>query len=100
MIVGLLRVISFVLIAVWVIRKVRRVIQYRYPAGKQSIALDPYEVLGLSPGASEEEIRKAYRSQLQSYHPDKVARLGKEIQDLAEEKTEQIIWAYQVLLKK
>ncbi|MBQ2650291.1 MAG: J domain-containing protein [Clostridia bacterium] len=31
---------------------------------------DPYSVLGLSPGASEEEVRKAYRALAKKYHPD------------------------------
>lgn len=31
---------------------------------------DPYSVLGLSPSASEEEVRKAYRALVKKYHPD------------------------------
>lgn len=31
---------------------------------------DPYKVLGISPGASQEEIKKAYRKKVKEYHPD------------------------------
>lgn len=31
---------------------------------------DPYKVLGISPGASDEEITKAYRKMAKRYHPD------------------------------
>ncbi len=34
------------------------------------MAEDPYKVLGISPGASEEEVTKAYRRLAKKYHPD------------------------------
>ncbi len=31
---------------------------------------DPYKVLGLSPDASDEEVKRAYRRLAKKYHPD------------------------------
>ena len=31
---------------------------------------DPYKVLGISPDASDDEIKKAYRDLTKKYHPD------------------------------
>lgn len=59
-----------------------------------------YEVLGLSRGTSFEEIKKAYRTLSMQYHPDKVAHLGDEFKQVAEEKMKEINAAYQALKKK
>jgi hypothetical protein len=65
-----------------------------------SVSKDPYEILGVAPGASIEEIQTAYRAAAQQYHPDKVAHLGDEFQALAQEKFIQIQDAYNLLMKK
>jgi len=51
---------------------------------------DPYRVLGISPGATFEDARKAWRARIQQYHPDKVAQLAPEFRALAEEKTREL----------
>lgn len=61
---------------------------------------DPYDILGVSPHASQEEIRSAYRKQANRYHPDKVAHLGTEFQELAEKRFKEIQEAYDQLLVK
>ena len=49
---------------------------------------NPYEVLGIKPGDSEEEIRAAYRELVKKYHPDKY--VDNPLADLAEEKMQEI----------
>jgi len=61
---------------------------------------DPYVVLGLSRGASPEEIRRAYYALIAQYHPDKVAQLGPELRDLASEKSKEINRAYSQLANR
>jgi hypothetical protein len=63
-------------------------------------APSPWEILGVKPGASEEEIRKAYHARMQEYHPDRVAYLGPELRTLAEEKSKAINEAYSILMGK
>ncbi|OGQ98431.1 MAG: molecular chaperone DnaJ [Deltaproteobacteria bacterium RIFOXYD12_FULL_55_16] len=58
-----------------------------------------YEILGLAPGASAEEIKSAYRKLSMQCHPDKVAHLGEEFRRVAEEKMKELNEAYQHLKK-
>ena len=60
---------------------------------------DPYTVLGVKPGASQEEIKAAYKKLASQYHPDKVQHLGKEFQELAHKKFVAIQKAYDALGK-
>lgn len=53
-----------------------------------------YVVLGVSRTASMEEIQTAYKSLIRQYHPDKVASLGEELRNLAEQKSKAINVAY------
>ena len=67
------------------------------PGPQTESSEDPYTVLGVGRSASAEEIKQAYRRLAGQYHPDKVAHLGKEFQDLAEARFKQIQAAYQEL---
>jgi len=61
---------------------------------------DPYEILQIDRSADMEEIKRAYRQQANLYHPDKVSHLGKEFQALANEKFQEIQWAYETLSRQ
>ena len=65
----------------------------------QSIPKTPHEILDVSPGASQEEIKAAFKQLAGKYHPDKVEHLGDEFKDLAEEKFKEIQDAYEKLKK-
>ena len=62
-----------------------------------AVSADPWQVLQVSPGASQEEIHAAYKQLLFKYHPDRVAHLGDEFQRLAHHKTLAIQQAYAML---
>lgn len=54
---------------------------------------DPYKILGVSPDASDEEIKKAYRVLARKYHPDKYR--DSDLADLAGEKMKEVNAAYE-----
>ena len=59
-----------------------------------------YAVLGISPSATNDEVKAAYRKMAMKNHPDKVATLGPEVQKAAEEKFRQIQEAYESIKKQ
>ncbi len=56
-----------------------------------------YDVLEVIPTASAETIQAAYRSLIMRYHPDKVAMLGPDLQAVANARTRDINFAYDIL---
>lgn len=60
--------------------------------------MDPYQVLGVSRNASDEEIKKAYRALSRRYHPD--ANVNNPNKAQAEEKFKQVQQAYDQIMKE
>lgn len=58
---------------------------------------NPYDVLGVSPDASDEEIKKAYRTLSRKYHPD--ANVNNPHKEEAEEKFKEVQEAYDQIMK-
>ena len=58
-------------------------------------ASSAYTVLGISPSATDDEVRTAYRRMAMKNHPDKVATLGPDVQKAAAEKFRLIQEAYE-----
>ena len=58
---------------------------------------DPYEVLGVDPSASDDEVKKAYRELARKYHPDNYQ--NNPLADLAEEKMKEVNEAYDAVTK-
>ena len=56
---------------------------------------DPYKVLGVSPSATDEEVKDAYRKLAKKYHPDQYA--DSPLKDLADEKMKEINEAYDAI---
>jgi DnaJ like chaperone protein len=61
-----------------------------------------YAVLGLEPGASDEEVKRAYRKMVHQYHPDTIASKGlpEEFNTFAHEKFKEIQEAYDAIKKE
>ena len=59
---------------------------------------NPYKVLGVSPSADDEEIKKAYRELARKYHPDRYT--DSDLADLAGEKMKEINAAYEEITRQ
>ena len=58
---------------------------------------DPYEVLGVKPTATDDEVKTAYRTLARKYHPDNY--VDNPLSDLAHEKMQEINEAYDAIVR-
>jgi preprotein translocase subunit Sec63 len=93
------RLVLLVLLVIVVLRLLRAFADRERPSRRpQGLGgWDPYAVLGVARGASQDEIARAYREQVKRYHPDRVADLGTELQQVAHKKTVELQRAYREL---
>ena len=68
-------------------------------AARERELQEAYRVLETAPGASDEEVAKAYRRQLQRHHPDKLKAHGlpESMMAHAKQRTQQIIEAWEIV---
>jgi DnaJ like chaperone protein len=59
-----------------------------------------YRILEVTPDASDEELKKAYRRMALKYHPDRVAHLGDDVQKAANSKFQELNAAYEQVKKQ
>ena len=61
---------------------------------------DAYKVLEITPDASDDEVKKAYKKMALKHHPDRVETLGEDVKKAAEEKFKAISVAYETIKKE
>lgn len=61
----------------------------------KSERFDPFEILGVTPNASPQQIKSSYRDQMKLYHPDRVAHLGDALRELANRRAQDIQRAFE-----
>lgn len=70
-----------------------------YSAPSRETLENDYRILEISSSATDDEVKKAYRTMAKKYHPDKVNHLGEEIRKDAEEKFAKMNQAYERIKK-
>ena len=73
---------------------------HTFAGNSSSRPWDPYQILEIERGASQERIKQAFRNLAGKYHPDKVEYLGDEFKVLAEKRFKEIQRAYEELKRE
>ena len=94
------RLLLLVLVALAFLWLRRALLPAPRPRAADGGSWDPYAILGVPRGATHDDVTQAYRERLKEYHPDRVASLGAELQDLAHKKTLDIQRAYAELTRR
>jgi len=74
--------------------------QIQLTVRRAGVQMNYYEILGVDPTATEEEIRAAYIALCKDLHPDKLGDLNENLRRLAEEQLKLINQAYETLKDK
>jgi DnaJ like chaperone protein len=69
--------------------------RYEQATRTDPVGKDPYAILGLTPDASDREIKRAYRKLISQHHPDKLGDVPEELKRRAEERAREINTAYE-----
>ena len=74
---------------------------FQAPPTRDQLA-DAFKVLGVNEDASAQEVKRAYRKQMNEHHPDKLAAKGlpPEMMEIAKQKTQELQAAYDLIRKE
>jgi preprotein translocase subunit Sec63 len=61
---------------------------------------DPYQELGISESATDEEVERAYRRLITQYHPDRLEGVAEELRSQAKDRASRINRAYEQIRKQ
>ena len=83
------------------IKEERKIIeeQNRKKLAESFLPYNAYKILGISPTVTKAQLKKVYRTLAKKYHPDKYYGQSDEIIQKAEDKFQEILEAYEIVLK-
>ena len=66
--------------------------------GQKMLSKDPYDILGVAPYATDDEVKRAYRELAKKYHPD--LHVDNPLAELAQERFQEIQEAYDTVMQE